>query len=413
MTEPIFKDLTAENPQEASEIDSLCLNCKEDGKTRLLFTKIPFFKEVVLMSFECNSCGWKNNELQPAAVIGEKGIQYKVNVNTINDLSRQVVKTEWAEICIPEVEFEVTKQSGLITTIEGLIERAIEGLTPAAEETKEPKLIQFIEKMKELKEGKKPFTFLLKDPTGNSFIENPLAPEQDPKMEVIHYTRTSDEDKSIGILPAEESTISETQALLSVDPEELIKGEVHELPTNCPACNAPCNTRMKVTEIPHFKQVVIMATNCDACGARTNEVKSGCGIEDQGVKIQLHINNAEQLSYDLVKSDTCAIRIPELHLELEPNGQGRYTTAEGLFKGIRDQLSSANPFACGDSGENEKMKNILEKLDNPIGLTLILDDPAGNSWMDKPDFSGKYTRTWQQNEELGLNDMKVEGYEEQ
>ena len=27
--------------------------------------------------------------------------------------------------------------------------------------------------------------------------------------------------------------------------------------------------------IPHFKEVIVMATNCDACGERTNEVKSG------------------------------------------------------------------------------------------------------------------------------------------
>lgn len=26
------------------------------------------------------------------------------------------------------------------------------------------------------------------------------------------------------------------------------------------------------SEIPHFKEVIIMATNCDACGHRTNEV---------------------------------------------------------------------------------------------------------------------------------------------
>jgi zinc finger protein len=44
------------------------------------------------------------------------------------DLSRTIIKTEWAEILIPEIEFEVKKQGGLITTIEGVIDRAIEGL---------------------------------------------------------------------------------------------------------------------------------------------------------------------------------------------------------------------------------------------------------------------------------------------
>ena len=44
-------------------------------------------------------------------------------------------------------------------------------------------------------------------------------------------------------------------------------------PTNCDQCHAPAETRMKITSIPHFKEVVIMATTCDVCGARTNEVK--------------------------------------------------------------------------------------------------------------------------------------------
>ena len=34
-------------------------------------------------------------------------------------------------------------------------------------------------------------------------------------------------------------------------------------------------TLTSISAIPHFKEVVIMATNCDACGHRSNEVKSG------------------------------------------------------------------------------------------------------------------------------------------
>lgn len=54
-------------------------------------------------------------------------------------------------------------------------------------------------------------------------------------------------------------------------------------------------------------------------------------------------------------------------------------------------------------------------------FTLILDDPAGNSFVqslfddykdDKNLEISRYTRSFEQNEELGLNDMKVENYEE-
>ena len=53
-------------------------------------------------------------------------------------------------------------------------------------------------------------------------------------------------------------------------------------------------------------------------------------------------------------------------------------------------------------------------------FTLVLDDPAGNSYLqnvyapdDDPELSiENYERTFEQNDDLGLNDMKVEGYEE-
>lgn len=61
-------------------------------------------------------------------------------------------------------------------------------------------------------------------------------------------------------------------------------------------------------------------------------------------------------------------------------------------------------------------------LDGSKEITIILDDPTGNSYVQALDEDGKvdpnlriihYHRSFEQNEELGLNDMKVEGYEEE
>ena len=51
------------------EIESLCLQCHEQGMTRLLLTSIPFFREIIVMSFCCEHCGWQNNEVQSAGTI--------------------------------------------------------------------------------------------------------------------------------------------------------------------------------------------------------------------------------------------------------------------------------------------------------------------------------------------------------
>lgn len=69
---------------------------------------------------------------------------------------------------------------------------------------------------------------------------------------------------------------------------------------------------------------------------------------------------------------------------------------------------------CLSDGELFQVKN----AERPF--TLILDDPLANSYVQNlyaPDPDPNmmielYDRTWEQNEDLGLNDMKVEGYEE-
>ena len=55
------------------------------------------------------------------------------------------------------------------------------------------------------------------------------------------------------------------------------------------------------TDIPFFKQVVIMATVCDVCGKRDNEVKSGTGVEPTGTRITLRLTNPTDLSRDILK----------------------------------------------------------------------------------------------------------------
>jgi zinc finger protein len=44
-----------------------------------------------------------------------------------------------------------------------------------------------------------------------------------------------------------------------------------------------------------------MATNCDSCGHRTNEVKSGGGIEPTGVKIEIYVKELIDLKRDVLK----------------------------------------------------------------------------------------------------------------
>ncbi|XP_062450633.1 zinc finger protein ZPR1 [Rhea pennata] len=425
---PLFRPLGAEDgEQQPAEIESLCMNCYRNGVTRLLLTRVPFFKEIIVSSFACESCSWSNTEIQAAGRIQEQGVRYTLAVAARQDMNREVVKTDCATIRIPELDFEIPAftQKGVLTTIEGIIDRAVAGLEQdqpvrrATDEEVARKIDEFIGKLKQLKEVHSSFTFIIDDPSGNSFVENPHAPQKDEALVVVHYKRTPQQAAMLG-LGAEETNE------MPADSVEDLRNEVLQFNTNCPECNAPANTNMKLVQIPHFKEVVIMATNCDSCGHRTNEVKSGGAIEPQGTRITLRITDPSDMTRDVLKSETCSVEIPELDFELGMGALGgKFTTLEGLLKDIKE-LVERNPFSLGDSSTPSKMeklqefsRKLLDIIEGKTKAHFVMDDPAGNSYLqnvyapeDDPELQvERYERTFEQNEELGLNDMKTEGYE--
>jgi zinc finger protein len=44
-----------------------------------------------------------------------------------------------------------------------------------------------------------------------------------------------------------------------------------------------------------------MSTNCDRCGYRDNEIKSGGAISEKGKRITLRVEDTEDLSRDILK----------------------------------------------------------------------------------------------------------------
>ncbi|KAJ1528389.1 hypothetical protein ONE63_006804 [Megalurothrips usitatus] len=442
---PLFRDINADDPDpETTEIESLCLNCGENGITRLLLTKIPFYKEVVIMSFSCEHCGASNNEIQPGGQIQEKGVRVTLKVSAASDLNRQVVKSDSTSVYVPEVLLEIPafSQKGEVTTVEGVLDRSIQGLEQDQDARRKEhpeaaaQIDEFLVKLRKLKELESPFSMIFEDISGNTFVQNPNAPEIDPGVQTAHFFRTKEQNQSLGLYT--ESEVDDINKITSNQdgllqplkegefPLETLEGEVLQFPTNCPGCRAPCTTNMKVTNIPYFKEVVIMATNCDTCGERTNEVKSGGGIQPQGMKIEVKVNSKEDFSRDVLKSDTCSLTVLELNVEVGPSALGgRFTTVEGILAAMKDQLLGSDVM-FSDSADPENVKKLQEfhkKFDSILQghepVTLVLDDPAGNSYVQsftapEPDpalIITHYERSFDQNEELGLNDMVVENYE--
>lgn len=223
------------------------------------------------MSFECDHCGFKNNEMQSGAETKACGCRYTLRVQNVKDLNRKVVKSDYSSVKIVELDFEIPAQSqkGEITTVEGILERAILGLEQdqVLRRIQHPEaaaqIDEFCDKLRQLKLGEKPFTIVIEDISGNCFIENPKAPHPDHQLTETKVRRTKEQDKVLGIFTQEELAQDNNDVLLKpieegAWPLEELHGEVLRFDTQCPECGSDCDTNMKMTNIPHFKEVPIL-----------------------------------------------------------------------------------------------------------------------------------------------------------
>jgi len=438
------------------EIESLCMNCHKDGITKLLLTRIPFFREIVIMSFDCPHCGCHNSEVQPAGEIQQQGHKFTFKVETLDDLQRQLVKSDTCVFRLEDIDLEIPAGRGQLTNVEGILSMVAEDLQTEQPERKEvaPEIYERIEQvirtLNSYASGYTlPLTISVDDPAGNSWIE-PSTTDARGKYLRTTYDRTAEQNTVLGLAPTEEPPdgvqmrpeyhaqqmyphMPANDAPLDQDQDDIVENQVYSFPATCPGCSKPCATNMKMVNIPHFKQVVIMSTVCDHCGYRSNEVKTGGEVPEKGRRITVSVEKPEDLSRDILKSESCVLSCPQLELQVEPGTLGgRFTTIEGLLTQVRDDLHSSifgddDNAGGGDSmlaEERERWNNFFERLDKAIKgeikFTVVLEDPLASSYVQsftapEPDDQIKvedYERTDQEEEELGLKDIKTEGYEE-
>lgn len=442
-----------ENP--VVQLESLCMRCEKQGETRLLLVNIPHFREVLVSSFECPHCGWRNSEVQEAAEISERGVQYELEVTSPADLQRTVVLSAYASLRIPEVELEAPASGrGRFTTVEGVLVQIAEdlrnymsghGSINAENNTKLQELVAKLERY--IAEGKG-FHLIVEDPAGNSYLD---VLDTDGKLwkfgRMKHFRRTHDMNVRLGIATDESATVGdasesataplssqhvapESQSAESEAQRSFAKREVLRIPTECPSCGKPGENRIHETFVPHFQDILLIAFTCDYCGFKSSEVKPSGHCAEKGRKITLHVRNRNDFSRDLIKSDTARLIIPQAGLELEPGTLGsKFTTVEGIIRDARDALSELHRFVQSDDyrpdeidQQQQRFRAFLHQLDDLLDSSapefdLILDDPLGNSFIQNPNAPADdpqlhiedYERTAEMNEALGIVPPSVIG----
>lgn len=215
-----------------------------------------------------------------------------------------------------------------------------------------------------------PFTFIIEDPSGNSFVQNPSAPTADQYCKKTNWIRSVQEYQAMGY-PVDEATLfaendkirlqkqeddsvrellrnigggvsqtkEEQEELLakmksyanktdqkavahagfvdfskSVEDQQQVEGmdtedAVMRFETPCYVCQKMGYVQMCTSSIPYFKEIIIMAFVCEHCGYRNSEIKEGGGIGDKAKKITFSVTEPDDLCRDLFKSDTAKFRI--------------------------------------------------------------------------------------------------------
>ena len=132
-----------------------------------------------------------------------------------------------------------------------------------------------------------PFHIILDDPSGNSFIRNPFAPNSDPEMRIEKYIRTKEQAKAMGYdfqneIPTVIEETKESEKLTShrvldfTKPlDEDLSGESFSFTTTCHNCGKAGENKMCKITIPYFKELIIMSFSCENCGATSREIKTG------------------------------------------------------------------------------------------------------------------------------------------
>ena len=400
------------------------------------------------MSFHCQHCHFKNSEIQSAGEIQERGSKYTLKLDNLDDFERQVVKSDTAIFRVEDLDIEIPAGRGQLTNVEGILAMVLKDLEVDQPRRKrqEPELFEKIDAIvqpliKMMLGTRFPFKITLDDPAGNAWIE-PSPEDRHGKYIHTEYARSIEQNAALGLgdgenqeeareelVPNQPQGVTEEQDVSkdgSLD-VNFIDGEPMVFDTACPGCTKPCEVRMQMVDIPHFKQVVIISTACDHCGYRTSEVKTGGSVPEKGRQIILKVLEQVDLARDVLKSETCTVFCPELKLEITPGTMsGRFTTVEGLLTQVHDTLYSKifeAGGAGGDSMDPERkqawdnlFKNLQAAIKGEFKYQIVLTDPLAGSYIqnlctpdDDPQLTVQdYDRSEEEEEELGLIDMRTD-----
>lgn len=149
----------------------------------------------------------------------------------------------------------------------------------------------------------------------------------------------------------------------------------------CPLCGAESELHCVPYKIPFFGEIMIFTAVCASCGYRNTDVM--LLSEKKRKRCEMLISSVEDVNAIVVRSSSGTIEIPELGVIVEPKcGEAFITTVEGVLNRVENvvnMLSKDGASKKQRANANAVLKQIEEIKSGKASMTLIIDDPTGNS----------------------------------
>ncbi|MCX6688015.1 MAG: ZPR1 zinc finger domain-containing protein [Methanoregula sp.] len=156
-----------------------CPSCSNEIEYRYQTEDIPYFSEILIVSANCPSCGYRYVDTQ--LLRDAEPSRYEFSVSAAEDLAVRVVRSMSGTVRIPELGVEIEPGpacDGFVTNVEGVlnrIENVVEGALLWAEGGEREHAGRLLELIARARAGTLPFTLILDDPRGNSAIVSEKA----------------------------------------------------------------------------------------------------------------------------------------------------------------------------------------------------------------------------------------------
>lgn len=184
----------------------------------------------------------------------------------------------------------------------------------------------------------------------------------------------------------------------------------------CPICGRELKLVITTYEVPFFDKVLLTSISCECGFKHADSIVLG---EKEPTRFRIKINE-RNLFAKVIRSTSGTIRIPELGVTIEPGpaSQAFITNLEGILDRVSNVVKTLMRWNEGDEDKIRRCESILKRIEDTLQgkdeLTLILEDPFGNSLIISDEsFREVMSREEAKNLKTGLSVIELTGLSEE